>query len=152
MDDDEIAYLDVGRISNKNSAVCLWATGSRMDSAIRVMKDWGFKYKTILFVWQKVSRSGRNRMVMGNYTRPSTEFILLGTRGVGIKIPVVDKIHNMHQVVEHPIIGHSIKPFAFVEKIETLFHNPEKKIELFARVGKQGWDLFGNECEYQETL
>ena len=89
---------------------------------------------------------------MGNYTRPSTEFILLGTRGVGVKIPVKEKIHNMHQLVRQPIKGHSVKPFVFASKIETLFHNPEKKIELFARVGRQGWDLFGNECEYQTTL
>jgi N6-adenosine-specific RNA methylase IME4 len=148
MSDEEIAYLPVHKIRERNSVLCLWATGARMDSAIRVMSDWGFTFKTVLFVWQKVSKSGSPRMVMGNYTRPSTEFILLGTRGNGIKIPTSDKIHNMHQVVSHPIIGHSVKPLVFIDKIEALFHNPTEKLEMFARVGREGWDLFGNEAAY----
>jgi len=147
MSDSDISKMNVSLISEKDSALCLWATGSRMDSAIDIMRAWGFKFKTVLFVWQKVSRAGGKRMVMGNYTRPSTEFILLGTRGRGVLIPKEDKIHNMHQVVDHEIIGHSIKPTVFIRQIETLFHRPVKKLEMFARLGFPNWDLFGYECE-----
>jgi site-specific DNA-methyltransferase (adenine-specific) len=151
MSDKDIGEMKMSEIASRNSVLCMWATGARLDSAIGVMHSWGFKYKTVLFVWQKISKSGTPRMVMGNYTRPSTEFILLGTRGAGIKIPVENKIHNMHQVVSNTIIGHSIKPNVFISRIQTLFHNPAKKIELFARVGFEGWDLFGDECEYSNS-
>ena len=151
MPDEDIKNMGVDRIANKHSFLCMWATGARMDSAIDIMRAWGFTYTTMLFVWQKQSKDKSTRMIMGNYTRSSTEFILLGKKGNGIKIPVVDKIKNMHQVVRHEIIGHSVKPPEFVALIQKLFKNPEQKIELFARVGFEGWDLFGNEAKYSSV-
>lgn len=152
MADADIAAMPVRDISEKNSVLCLWVTGARFDSGIDIMRAWGFTYKTVLFVWLKTGSNGKDRIIMGNYTRPSTEFVLLGTRGTGIKIPPADKIHTIRQVQRAPIEGHSRKPAKFLRLIEQQFHTAQNKLEMFARIGYPGWDLFGNEAEYQGVL
>lgn len=152
MPDEDIAKMPVRDIADKNSVLCLWATGPRMDSAIDIIRAWGFKYKTVLFVWAKTSRTGKDRTVMSNYTLPSTEFVLLATRGSGLKIPREDKVHTIRQLQRASSEGHSKKPVKFLRLIEQQFHTADRKLEMFARVGYPGWDLFGNQCEYQEVL
>ena len=46
------------------------------------MNNWGFQFKTVGFVWNKVAKSTNGvNATIGKYTRKSCEFCFIGTRG-----------------------------------------------------------------------
>ena len=53
---EEICALPVADIAAKDSALFLWATFPQLNEAFRVMEAWGFKYKTLAFLWLKQNR------------------------------------------------------------------------------------------------
>lgn len=55
-------------------------------------------------------------------------------------------IHDERNFIIAPVREHSRKPDEQYQKIERLYPNA-KKLELFARRRREGWDAFGNECE-----
>lgn len=74
----------------------------------------------------------------------SCELCLLFKKG---KIPA-DRVRNpgQKQFYSAPVTTHSHKPEEFAERIIKMF--PEsKKIELFARDSKPGFDCWGNEVK-----
>ena len=58
---------------------------------------------------------------------------------------------NVHQLIISPIEAHSKKPDIAREKITALMGDLPK-IELFARKGSPGWDIWGNEVKSSITL
>lgn len=48
-----IKSLPVGSIADKDCVLFLWAVSPLMPEALQVIESWGFKYKTIAFVWSK---------------------------------------------------------------------------------------------------
>jgi N6-adenosine-specific RNA methylase IME4 len=38
----------------KDSFLLLWAVASMLPQAMALMKEWGFKFKTIVFIWVKI--------------------------------------------------------------------------------------------------
>ena len=46
------------------------------------MYKYGFKYRTILFVWLKINNDGTPQMGKGNYNNPCCEFLILGIKGM----------------------------------------------------------------------
>ena len=136
-------------ISAKNCALCLWTTGPMMDHAVKLMRAWGFEYKTVLFVWVK-TRQTSDAPVLGQgfYTRSSCEYILLGIRGQCAKMV---KNHKVEQLVMSPREHHSKKPDCIRAFIDKLFGTQTKKIELFARnSGSKYWDVWGKEAIYND--
>ena len=57
-----------------NATLYLWATSPKLTEALKVMKAWGFEYKTSM-VWIK------DKIGMGYHARSRHELILIGTRG-----------------------------------------------------------------------
>lgn len=53
---EEICALPVADLAAKDSALFLWATFPQLNEAFRVMEAWGFKYKTLAFLWLKQNR------------------------------------------------------------------------------------------------
>ena len=51
MGTEEICSLPVQEICEKNCALFLWVTFPQLPEAFRVIKAWGFRYKTVAFVW-----------------------------------------------------------------------------------------------------
>lgn len=113
------------------------------------MKAWGFKYKTVAFVWSKRYKDGQPVSNLGRWTMGNVEMCLLGTRGSPKRIS-----NNIRQLVEDYRAEHSRKPDQVREKIVELMGDIPR-LELFARddggkdlFGKgrlDGWDVFGNE-------
>jgi N6-adenosine-specific RNA methylase IME4 len=140
---DELCEFDVKAISNKNSVLALWATSPCLPDAIKVMNSWGFKYKTVLFVW--IKQNPRSLTVVtgpGSYTRSAAEYILLGMRGHIKRIST----EVIPQVVFAPRGRHSEKPGVFRDYLISLFGDLPR-VELFARYAAPGWDVFGNEVQ-----
>lgn len=140
---EEICALPVKDLRARNSVLALWATGPTLPDAFRVMESWGFKYKTVLFVWVKLNPKALTVVTgPGSYTRSACEYVLLGMRG-HLKRATTDPIS---QVVQEPRRRHSQKPEIVQTHIESLWPDA-RRIELFARRERAGWDVWGNEVE-----
>lgn len=141
MSTDEICRLDIKAIADKNCVLLLWATMPTLPDAVRVIKEWGFKYKTCAFTWVKIRKDGKPLSGMGSYTKANAELCLLAMRG---HIKSIDK--TIPQIVMQQRLGHSVKPPQIRDMIIKLFGDLPR-IELFARQRVDGWDCFGNEVE-----
>jgi len=130
----EICALPVHEIADVNCTLFMWTTNAYLPESLGVLRHWRFHYK-MLFTWCK--NNG-----MGGHPRNATEHIIIATRGE----PASDR-HASATLnwIEHPRIGHSVKPEAFREMIERI--SPGPRIELFARKRAPGWDAWGNEVE-----
>jgi len=129
--------LPVKSISAKDSLLLLWATSPNLPLALEVMQSWGFKYKTIAFVWSKLTKHGKRVSNLGRWTMGNVEIVLLGTRGKPQRLS-----KNVKQFLEAERTVHSRKPNAIRQRIEQLMGGPY--IELFARGASENWDQFGN--------
>jgi len=139
---DDICALDVPSISDDNSVLLMWATFPQLEKAFKVIKAWGFTYKTCAFVWVKVTSKNNIYMGMGRHTRANAELCLLGTRGKGLH----RESAGVKNTWLYPRTKHSEKPHQFRAHIETLYGRVPR-IELFARHKARGWDCWGLEAE-----
>jgi len=139
----DIEALNVELITNKDCACFMWTTDSHLQEAINLLKTWGFKYKTIAFVWLKKYNTGTNVVNFAPWTLKSTEICLLGIKG---KMGKYKKSNKVRQLVESERSTHSKKPNEVRERINQLFGDLPR-IELFAREKTEGWDAWGNEIE-----
>lgn len=138
----EICGLPVQEICAKDCALFLWVTFPQLPEAFKVIKAWGFCYKTVAFVWIKQNKSGRGYFFgLGYWTRSNAEICLLAVRG---KPKRVSK--KVFQLIVSPLQEHSRKPAEARERIVELMGNLPR-IELFARQQSPGWDVWGNEVE-----
>ena len=139
---DELCALPVADIAAPDSALFLWATFPQLPEALRLIKAWGFTYKSVAFVWLKKNRRADSWFYgLGFWTRSNAEVCLLATRGHPRR-----RAANVHQFIISPIEGHSKKPDEAREKIVALMGDLPR-VELFARQTPTGWDVWGNEVE-----
>lgn len=145
MTPEEMNAVPVKDIADENAVCLMWATMPKLEDAIDLMKEWGFRYSTTAFVWIKQNKKTPTLFWgMGYYTRSNAEILLLGIKGK----PLERYSHSVHQVIMTPIERHSKKPDIVRDKIVELFGGGVAKIELFARQYAEGWDCWGNEvCE-----
>ena len=144
---EDICKLPVGSISAKDSILFLWATFPQLPAALRVISAWGFKYKTVAFLWLKKNRKADSWFFgLGFWTRGNAEVCLLATRGHPTR-----QSSKIHQFIISPIEAHSKKPDIVRDKIVELAGDVPR-IELFARQTTPGWDVWGNEVTSSITL
>jgi N6-adenosine-specific RNA methylase IME4 len=126
----------VARLAKRDAILFLWVPAPKLPEALRVMEAWGFVYKTSA-VWIK-HRTGAG---MGYYVRVDHEFLLIGTRG-RFGPPPADR--RFSSVVEARKGRHSEKPEEARQLIEQMYPDA-RRIELFARQERPGWEAWGNE-------
>ncbi len=136
-----IKELPVKDISDKDCALFLWTTDAHLKEAIATIESWGFKYITIVFIWEKKTKTGKTVANLGAWTMKNYEICLLGTKGGMLKHK---KVNNIYQKVEAERTKHSKKPEEVRKRIELLFGDLPR-IELFARQKTEGWDVWGDE-------
>jgi N6-adenosine-specific RNA methylase IME4 len=145
---DDLKALDVQSISDKDCALFMWVTDSHLQQGLDLIKSWGFKYKTIVFIWKKVTNKGNLCANVGAWTMKNAEICLIATRG---NMSKHKKRKNIFQLVEAERTKHSRKPDEVRKRIEQLFGDIPR-IELFAREKHDGWDVWGNEVESDVSL
>jgi len=132
----EIAALasTVGTLSGEDAVLYLWATTPHLPGAIDVLRAWGFIYRSF-HVWQK------SRVACGFWARSNAEILLIGEKGrpqgttPELLMPTI--------LAGEPLPnGHSSKPSVVHKMIERLWPH-SRKVELFARDRRAGWDSFG---------
>lgn len=134
-----IKGLPIKMIAAKDCALFMWATSPLLEQAFGVIKSWGFEYKTVGFVWNKVSNEGKNISNIGKWTMGNVEICLLATKGKPKRIR-----KDIKQYVKAVRTKHSCKPIVVRERIVQLLGDVPR-IEMFAREAVEGWDSFGNE-------
>ena len=147
MKTEDICALPVQALAAEDCALFLWVTMPMLFEAQKVLAAWGFRYKTVAFVWVKQNRKGRGIFWgMGYWTRANAELCLLATRGRPRR-----RAKNIHQVIISPVEEHSKKPEEARRRIEALL-GEVPRLELFARRPSPGWDVWGNEVESDVVL
>ena len=130
---EEICALPVGGLAAQDSALFLWATFPQLPEALRVISAWGFRFKTVAFVWLKQNRKAKTWFYgMGFWTRSNAEVCLLATRGHPKR---QDK--GIHQFIISPVEIHSKKPDEARNRIVRLMGDLPR-VELFARQSPPG--------------
>lgn len=137
---EELKKIPIQEIASDNCLMFMWATGPHLQHAFTLGEAWGFEYRTVGFVWDKMVHNP------GKYTMSNCEFCLIFKRG---KIPLPRGARNVQQLVQVPRGKHSEKPIEISKRIEMMFPT-QSKIELFARKRLDGWDCWGLDVMKQE--
>ena len=117
---DELCALPVPELAAKDCALFLWATFPQLPEALRLIRAWGFRYKTVAFVWLKRNRKSPSWFYgMGYWTRSNAEICLLATKGKPKR-----QSAGVHQFIISPIEQHSKKPDEARDKILALMGVP----------------------------
>ena len=136
----EISELPVGDLAVPNSHLYLWVPNALIQEGLRVMKNWGFEYKTNL-VWYKVRKDGGpDGRGVGFYFRNVTELVLFGVRG---RARTFQPGRTQVNVMSSRKREHSRKPDEIYHIIEEC--SPGPFLELFARHDRPGWTQWGDE-------
>lgn len=137
---EEICKLSVAEVTADDCVLFLWTTFPQLQEALRVIKAWGFCYKTVAFVWLKQNKSGKGWFFgLGFWTRGNAEICLLATKGKPHR-----QSNRVHQFIISHLREHSQKPDETREKIVELMGDLPR-LELFARKETDGWDVWGDE-------
>ena len=129
----DLMRISICSIAKDDCLLFMWSTNPHLAQAIKLGEAWGFEYKTVAFVWDKMNHNP------GQYTLSNCELCLVFKRG---RIPKPRGARNIQQLVKSPRREHSMKPDEVRNKIAELFPTQER-IELFARSHPPGWDVWG---------
>ena len=132
---DEICALPVAEIANEDSVLFLWATAPKLAESMQAIEFWGFTYRTNM-VW------GKDKIGLGFWIRNQHEHLLICKRG---EMPPPPKSARCSSLVVAPRLEHSAKPDIFYEIIDEMYPGV-RKIELFSRTPRHGWEAWGNQA------
>lgn len=140
MNINDICKLPIKNITDKDCILFLWVTYPMLQEGLKLIEEWGFKYKTIGFQWIKQNKSGKGYFFgLGRWTRGNSECCLIAVKGKPHRIN-----NSVSQLIFSPLQEHSKKPAIVREKIVELIGDLSR-IELFARQTVEGWDCWGDE-------
>lgn len=147
--DDDILELPVADLLNPKGILFMWATSPRLDFAMQCLHHWGLHYRGMSFVWVKTKKDGVTPIgaqgVRPSIVKPTVEYVMAASR-VAKGRPM--KLHNegIPNVVLGPRREHSRKPEIVHTHIEKMYPDATK-LEMFAREGKPGWSIYGNQTD-----
>src|SRR5438876_839703 len=143
----EIIDLPVGNFAAARSHLYLWVPNALLMEGLKVMKAWGFTYKSNL-VWYKVRKDGGpDGRGVGFYFRNVTELVLFGVRG---SMRTLSPGRTQVNLLSTRKREHSRKPDEIYDLVEAC--SPGPYLELFARFRRRGWVQWGNEDVEENTL
>ena len=144
---DELCALPVETLAEKDCLLFLWATFPQLPEALRLIRAWGFTFKTVAIVWLKLNKKSPTWFYgLGYWTRGNAEICLLAKRGKPKR-----RSAGVHQFIISPVEEHSKKPDVTRDKIIELAGDLPR-VELFARQKAPGWDVLGNEVDSDLSL
>ena len=132
MGTDEISEMKLPM--HDNCVVFLWTINSLMIETVELLKSWGLQYRSKI-IWDKEIQG------TGYWVRTQHEELWICTKG---KVPVPDPGIVARSVYKEKRTSHSKKPEYFYGLIES-YYPVRKKLEMFARNKRDGWNSWGNE-------
>ena len=140
---DDILSLPVDEVTDERAHLYLWVPNALIAEGLKVLKAWGFNYKTNL-IWYKIRKDGGpDRRGVGFYFRNVTELILFGVKGKNAR--TLKPGRTQPNIITSRKREHSRKPDEQYEIIESCSWGPY--LELFARGARPGWVTWGNQSE-----
>ena len=137
---NDISNLPINNITAHDCLLFIWVIDPLLPEAFKIIKDWGFKYKTVAFTWVKENKKSNTYFTgLGYWTRANPEMCLLATKGKPKRLS-----KSVRQLITSKLEEHSKKPNIVRDKIIELCGDLPR-IELFARQRVKGWDCWGNE-------
>jgi N6-adenosine-specific RNA methylase IME4 len=130
---EQLKKIPLLEIAKDDCLLFMWVTNPHLAQGIELGQHWGFHYKTVAFIWDKMVHNP------GKYTMSYCEMCLVFKRG---KIPSPRGTRNEKQLVRSPRGDHSVKPQEIRDAIQRMFPD-QKRIELFARCKPKDWDVWG---------
>lgn len=148
LDYAKLASFPVAEWAADDCALFLWVTDPMLETGLKLIEAWGFDYKTIAFYWVKLNKGSMGRILdparffmgTGYWTRANPEMCLLATTGKPSRLS-----RSVRKLVVAERREHSRKPDEVRESITRLVPGPY--LELFARQGSAGWDVWGNQTK-----
>ena len=142
MTTSQIADLPVRDLAASDSHLYLWVPNALILEGLKVMRRWGFTYKTNI-VWYKTRKDGGpDGRGVGFYFRNVTEILLFGIRGTNNR--TLKPGRTQTNILVSRKREHSRKPEQQYPLIERC--SPGPFLEMFARHYRAGWTHFGNEA------
>lgn len=170
---DELAAIPIYKAAEDNSILVCWTTMPKLmdgyyehKGPLEVIRAWGFRPITALFVWVKLNKHGAIQPYgtldfgwstdeyiktkdfysgLGRYTNSNVEIAIVARRGKGLER--LQK--NVKQLIFAPIREHSAKPRIQYDRLHRLYGTDISRVELFARESNKppdGWDCVGLDC------
>lgn len=120
----------------KDALVLAWVTAPQLANAFALFADWGLEYASWK-AWKK------DRLGTGYWVQSDAEILLIFKRGRPKPPPRGRQGRTIFggAPVEK---RHSSKPVCVHEWVES-FYPQSRKIELFARLARTGWETYGDE-------
>ena len=144
-----IMALPLADLASETAHVYLWCPNALLPEGLKVLKAWGFVYKSNI-VWHKIRKDGgSDGRGVGFYFRNVTELLLFGICGKSARTLAPGRRQvNLFATRKRE---HSRKPDEQYEIIEAC--SPGPYLELFARGTRKGWATWGNQADegYQPT-
>lgn len=124
-------------LTDDNAILFLWTIDKYLFSAQEIAERLGYKLHARM-IWNKVTG------IPAAFTvRYGHEYLLYMYKGKLRPVALAER-GKIHTVFTERVKRHSQKPEISFEIIERLYPE-EKKIELYARRERAGWDCWGNE-------
>ena len=143
----DIMDLPIPELTNGTAHLYLWVPNALLAEGLKVMKKWGFIYKTNI-VWYKIRKDGGpDRRGVGFYFRNVTELILFGVKGKNAR--TLKPGRKQPNLLATRKREHSRKPDEHYDIIESCSKGPY--LELFARHSRPGWHQWGDELHEADT-
>ena len=130
----EMCDLPVKDLAKENAVLYMWTTSPKLEESFKLIKAWGFKYKTHC-IWDKET------IGMGYWFRGQHEILMVCTKG---KFSPPEPKNRISSVIKEKKTKHSKKPLKVRDMIEKWFPNIDR-LEMFARTSGENWDVWGNE-------
>lgn len=144
----DLAEIPIGKAFDEDSIIVTWCTFPKlMDQyyelydPLFIIRHWGFRPVTALFVWVKTNKRGQvitdetnleeyndYYSGLGRYTNSNAEFAIVARKGKGL----TRLAKNVKQLITAPIGIHSAKPAEQYKRLYQLYGDVPS-VELFAR-------------------
>lgn len=123
--------------SRENSILFLWTIDKYLFEAQKIAESLGYKLHARM-IWDKVTG------IPAAFTvRYGHEYLLYMYKGKLTPVATEER-GKIHTVFREKVVKHSKKPEIAYEIIERLYPNT-KKLEMYARNTRIGWDSWGDE-------
>ncbi len=139
---DDILKMPVNEVADSKAHLYLWVPNALLPDGLKVMKAWGFEYKTNI-IWEKIRKDGApDGRGVGFYFRNVTEILLFGIKGDSYRTlaPARSQVNLIRTMKRE----HSRKPDEIYPLIEACSEG--EYLEMFARGQRENWHVWGNQA------
>ena len=144
LNDIKRIIFKASELATENHVLFLWTIEKFLPEAEQMAKELGYKLHARM-IWNKVTG------IPSAFTiRYGHEYMLYLYKEKLLPVAKEER-GKIHSVFTEQVKKHSQKPEIAYKIIERLYPNT-KKLEVFARRKKQGWDVWGNEVECDVIL